>query len=106
MIDCDVSIAVDPDADTDPNPDPVRIQGFDDQKLKNKNKADFFLIQKLTSKLQEKPLALKRKHPALQKMKFINFFLCLWVIFALLGPHRIRIQSGSTTLDVSAAVSH
>jgi hypothetical protein len=31
----------------------------------------------------------KRKDPALQKMKFINFFLCLWVIFAL----RIRIAN-------------
>jgi hypothetical protein len=38
------------------------------------------------SKLQEKLSALKREHPAIQKMKFINFFLCLWVIFALLGP--------------------
>jgi hypothetical protein len=36
--------------------------------------------------LQEKPLALKREHPALQKMKFMNFFLYLWVIFALLYP--------------------
>jgi hypothetical protein len=26
------------------------------------------------SKLQEKPSALKREHPALQKIKFINFF--------------------------------
>ncbi len=33
----------------------------------------------------EKPSALKREHPTLQKMKF-NFFLWLWVIFALLGP--------------------
>jgi hypothetical protein len=38
------------------------------------------------SKLQEKNLALKREHPAPQKMKFINFILCLWVIFALLDP--------------------
>jgi hypothetical protein len=38
------------------------------------------------SKLQEKPSALKREYPALQKMKFINFFLCLLVIFALLDP--------------------
>ncbi len=53
------------------------------------------------SKLQEKPSSLKREHPALQK--FTIFFLCLWVIFALLfsgsriwiriqEPHRIRIQ--------------
>ncbi len=56
------------------------------------------------SKLQEKPSALKREHPALQKMKFINFFLCLWVIFALLDtdpdpgtplhPDPFRIRSG------------
>jgi hypothetical protein len=38
------------------------------------------------SKLQEKPSALKREHPALQKMEFSNIFLCLWVIFALLDP--------------------
>jgi hypothetical protein len=25
-------------------------------------------------------------HPALQNMKFLNFFLFLWVIFALLDP--------------------
>jgi hypothetical protein len=34
----------------------------------------------------EAPSALKREHPALQKMKFINFFLFLWVYFALLDP--------------------
>jgi hypothetical protein len=38
------------------------------------------------AKLQEKPSALKREHPALKKMKFTKFFLCLWVIFALLDP--------------------
>jgi hypothetical protein len=36
------------------------------------------------SKLHEKPSAFKREHRSLQKIKFINFFLCLWVIFALL----------------------
>jgi hypothetical protein len=29
---------------------------------------------------------LRRDYPALQKLKFINFFLCLWVIFALRDP--------------------
>jgi len=38
------------------------------------------------SKPQEKPSALKREHKALQKIKCVNFFLCLWVIFALLDP--------------------
>jgi hypothetical protein len=40
----------------------------------------------MTVKLQEKPLALKREHPALQNMKILYFFLSLWVIFALLDP--------------------
>ncbi len=50
-------------------------------------------------KLQEKPSALKREHPALLKMKLIHFFLFFWVIFVLLDPDptqiriRIRIQT-------------
>jgi hypothetical protein len=66
---------------TDPNPDPIRIQDFDDQKLKKKNTAEtfflFFLIKNcnlLMSKPQEKPSALKREHPAVQRMKFSTFF--------------------------------
>ncbi len=50
---------------------------------------DLFSIKNcnfLMSKLQEKPSVLKREHRALQKIKFVNFFLCLWVIFALLNP--------------------
>jgi hypothetical protein len=36
---------------------------------------------------REKPSALKREHPsALQNKKFLNFFLFLWVTFALLDP--------------------
>jgi hypothetical protein len=38
-----------------------------------------FIAIYFMSKLQEKP-------SALQKLKFINFFLSLWVIFALLDP--------------------
>ncbi len=38
------------------------------------------------SKLQEKPSALKRKYPALKKRKFMNFFLFLWAVVALLDP--------------------
>jgi hypothetical protein len=43
-----------------------------------------------TSKLQKKPLGIKREHPALQNM---NFVLHLWVIFALLDPDPIRIRT-------------
>jgi hypothetical protein len=39
-----------------------------------------------TSKLKKKSSALKREHSALQNMKFLNYFLLLWVIFALLDP--------------------
>jgi hypothetical protein len=38
------------------------------------------------SMLQKKPSALKSEHPALQKINFQNFFLLLWVLFALLDP--------------------
>ncbi len=37
-MDPDPAIQVNPDTD----PDPTRIQGFDDQKFKEKNTADFF----------------------------------------------------------------
>jgi hypothetical protein len=35
---------------------------------------------------QEKPSALKREHPALQKMKNLSFSQFFWVIYALLDP--------------------
>jgi hypothetical protein len=48
------------------------------------------------SKKQEKPSVLKREHPALPIIKFTNFFLFLWVIFALLDPVLDReSESGS-----------
>ncbi len=48
-----------------------------------------------TSKLQKKPLDLKIGHLTLQNMNFQNFFLLLWVIFALLDPDPDS-ESGST----------
>jgi hypothetical protein len=36
--------------------------------------------------VQEKPSALEREHPELENIKFLNLFLFLWVIFALLDP--------------------
>jgi hypothetical protein len=53
------------------------------------------------SKLQEKPLALKREQPTLQNMKFHSLFLLLWENFALLDPdpaEQNQCGSGSTTL--------
>ncbi len=64
------------------------------------------------SKVQKKPQlteeasALKRKHPALQNIKFLNFFLLLWVIFALLDPDPdpdSEYGSGSTDLIESGS---
>ncbi len=59
-----------------------------------------FLISRSTwrtSKLQEMPSALKKEHPALKKIKFINCFLFFWAIFAILDPDP-DCESGSTTL--------
>jgi hypothetical protein len=70
-----------------PEPNPIQIQGFDDQKRKEKIHMKNFVIKNcnlLMFKLQEKTLALKREHSTTKIMKFINLFLCLWVIFALL----------------------
>jgi hypothetical protein len=54
-------------------------------------------LHERTSKLQEKPSALKREHPALQKMKFINFFFYVcgsflpsWIRIRTEGPYWIR----------------
>jgi hypothetical protein len=55
----------------------------------------------MTSKLQEKPSALKREHPALQNMKFLDFFIFLWVIFALLD-----LEFGSETLIKAIPTSY
>jgi hypothetical protein len=95
---------------TDPVPVPYPYPGFRWTKIKKKitaeNKIWFFgikncnlLIPKTperTSKLQENPSALKREYPALQNMKFLNFFLFLWVIFALHRPDWIRIRIRNT----------
>ncbi len=94
------SLNSNPDTNPDPafqvnlDPDLIQIQGFDDQNLRKKNTAEYFFYlfdQKLQFTYvqaigEEKSSALKREHPALQKMKFIDFFLCLLVIFALLDP--------------------
>jgi hypothetical protein len=57
-----------------------------------------------------KPSALKKEHTALHNMKFLNFFLFLCVIFALLDPDSgstdlIESGSGFKTLDVSVSAS-
>jgi hypothetical protein len=62
-------------------------------------------------KLQEKTSALEREHPVpvLKNMKILDFFLFLWVIFALLDPdpdpatqiNADSCGSGSETLKIS-----
>jgi hypothetical protein len=66
------------------NPDPIQIQAFDDQKLRKKITAEIFfhfLGIKTTiylslgpTKLQTKPSALKREHPAPAKYEFSSYF--------------------------------
>jgi hypothetical protein len=49
-------------------------------------------------KPQKKPSALKREHPVLKNMKILDFFLFLWVIFALLDPDpQFECGSGSVS---------
>jgi hypothetical protein len=55
------------------------------------------------SKLQEKPSALKREHPALQNMKFF-FSIFVGNFFALLDPDPDS-KSGSTDLMESGSNS-
>ncbi len=57
------------------------------------------------SKLQKRPSALKREHPALQNIKkILIFFLFLWVIDALLDPDTdSEIEYGSTDLIESGS---
>jgi hypothetical protein len=53
------------------------------------SKIAFYLsldLNKGPPKLQVKPSALKREHPALQNMKILDFFLFFGVFFALLDP--------------------
>ncbi len=91
------------------NPDP----GFWWPKTKEKKmQMTFFFIKKkcswhflqsffdqkfnlLMSKLQEKPSALKREHPALKKMKFMNFFYACGSFF----PSWIRIRIANPDPD-------
>jgi hypothetical protein len=78
------------------NPDPIRIQGFDDQKLKNLQMKFFSIYKSMPplrkSKLQKQPLALKKEHPALQNMKLFNlFYFCglflpSWIQIRILKP--------------------
>ncbi len=82
----------------------IRIQSFDDQKLEKNLQLKKMWYQKFQylslglhkgGKLQEKPSALKREHSALQNIKFVNFFLFWWVIFALLDSE--SRSTGSNT---------
>jgi hypothetical protein len=71
-------------------------------------KIGIFIIPRPTlmkSKIQEKPSAFKKHYPALQNMKFLEFFLFLWVFFVITDPNTESgfgsthlIESGSETL--------
>ncbi len=118
-------LRIDPDPDPDPDPAqhfswiPVSIPIYVlttkiDKKLQLRKNSIFLSKTAIYlslglhkgSKLQEKPSALKREHPALKNMKFLKLFLFLWVIFALQDPDpltwlnhdpiRIRIQIRNT----------
>jgi hypothetical protein len=75
----------------------ILIRGFDNQKLKKTKTAKkfffLFLIQngKLLVQATEEAFSPQKRTSSTSKNKnFINFFLCLWVIFALLDPDRVQ----------------
>jgi hypothetical protein len=81
--DPDPAFLVNPDLNTDTDPDLIRIQGFDDQKLKKKYSRNFFISffdQKigiyLMSKLQEKASLQPSKENIqhFQKCTLLTFF--------------------------------
>jgi hypothetical protein len=83
-------------------------------KTLKKYTAKFFLIFRFLSKsaiylflgrpkLQEKPSALRREHPALENMKCLNFFSILWIILTLLDPD---LDTESASSDWTASGSN
>ncbi len=100
--------------ETNTDPDPIRIQGFNDQKLKKNYSWKFFLfffikncnylslgLHKVCPSYRR---SLQLSKEAIQHFKtwtFTNYCLLLWVIFAFLArlntdPIRIRIHSPSS----------
>ncbi len=78
----------DPAFQVNPDPDPIwiRIQDFDDQKLREKK---IFTYPKASIKnvqTTEEAFSPQMRTSELQKIKCINFFLFLLVMFALLDP--------------------
>ncbi len=103
---------MDTNPDPDPDPDPIRIQGFNDQKLKKNYSWNLFFIFLWSKTAIYLSLGLHKVCPsyrrslqlskeAIQHFKtwtFTNFFLLLWVIFALLDPDPDS-ESGSGSKD-------
>ncbi len=88
----------------DPDPDPIRIQGFDDQKLKriySRKKKKFgsktaIYLSLGLHKGSPSYRCLQLQPPALQNMKFLDFFLLLWINFAFLDSEDSESGPGST----------
>jgi hypothetical protein len=78
----------------------IQIQGFDDQnwKILKAEKRNYF-SQHLCKSYIRSLHPLKREHPVLQNIKFLNFFIFFVGLFCPPGsgsalPVRIRIQPG------------
>ncbi len=92
------------ETNTEPDPDPIRIQGFNDQKLKKKlqffwSKTAIYLSLDLHKVCPSYRRSLQFSKEAIQHFKtwtFTNYCLLLWVIFALLDPDP---DSGSGSTD-------
>jgi hypothetical protein len=94
------SISVIPDPDTDP--DPIRIQGFEDQKLKKKIQQNFFFVFSLDRKLQFTYVQAKEETFSLQKRTSStpkSFKKSLFYVCESLLPSWIRIANTDSDTD-------
>jgi hypothetical protein len=77
------------------DPDPIRIQGFNDQKLKKKyswkknffsSKSTIYLSLGLHKERSEEAFSSQKRPSNTSKHELLKKNLLLWVIFALLDP--------------------
>jgi hypothetical protein len=84
------------------NPDTNPDQGFDDQKLRKKYSWIFFIIFSTKNRHFLIPRPDVQTTAKALKSTYRNFFLFLWVIFALLDPVpdcETGYESGSTAIE-------
>jgi hypothetical protein len=102
---CVICVLLDPDPDTNPalNPDRQHWKFLNNLVWHVTVWCSIVVTYMMRSNARNCVIsALKREHTAHQNMKFINCFLCLWVVFVLLvgSGSAESTESGSTALEI------